>query len=99
MKTHIGPIYLILGLMAVSSLAIGASKTPTTPSAPIGHAVHAQALLPSPSSFRFEVTQDGRTVPARLIVIGTSAIEDEARVQIEAKVAKALAAARARKAG
>jgi hypothetical protein len=99
MKTHIGPIYLILGLMAVSSLAIGAGKTPTAPNAPIGHAVHAQALLPSPSSFRFEVTQDGRTVPARLIVIGTSQIEDGARAQIEAKVAKALAAARVRKAG
>jgi hypothetical protein len=45
------------------------------------------------------VTQDGRTVPARLIVIGTSQIEDGARAQIEAKVAKALAAARVRKAG
>jgi len=73
MKTHIGPIYLILGLMAVSSLAIGASTTPpSAPTTPRAHAVHAQALLPSPSSFRFEVTQDGRTVPARLYVIGNA---------------------------
>ena len=70
MKNHIAPIYLILGLMAVSSLAIGASKTPSAAST---HVVHAQALLPSPSSFRFEVTQDGRTVPARLVVIGSLA--------------------------
>jgi hypothetical protein len=99
MKNHIGPIYLILGLMAVSSLAIGAGETPAAPSARVAHAVHAQALLPSPSSFRFEVTQDGSTVPARLIVIGSAALEDQAQAQIEARVAKALAAARVRKAG
>jgi hypothetical protein len=81
MKTHIGPIYLILGLMAVSSLAIGASETPAPRTV---HVVHAQALLPSPSSFR---------------LIGTTALEEATQARVEAKVAKALAAARARKAG
>ena len=70
MKNHIAPVYLILGPMAVSSLAIGASETAPAPST---HVVHAQALLPSPSSFLFEVTRDGRTVPARLVVVGSLA--------------------------
>jgi hypothetical protein len=96
MKNHIGPIYLILGLMAVSSLAIGAGKAPAVAGT---HAMHAQALLPSPLSFRFDVTKDGRTVPDRLIVIGNAPLDDEAQARIEASVARALAAARARKAG
>ena len=92
MKQHIGPIYLILGLMSVSALTIGAGK----PHAARGeHSVRAQALLPSPTSFHFQAMKDGKAVPERMIVISGNAIDPE----LEAKVAKALATARARKAG
>ena len=93
MKQHIGPIYLILGLMSVSALTIGAGE----PHAARGeHSVRAQALLPSPTSFHFEVAKNGKRVPGRMIVISEEAID----AQVEAKIAKAIATAtRVRKAG
>ena len=89
MKQHIGPIYLILGLMAVSALTIGAGR-------PMGEArkVSAQALLPSPTSFRIQVARE-KAAADRLLVIDSEGFDAE----IEAKVAKALATAKARKAG
>ena len=92
MKQQIGPIYLILGLMAVSALTIGAGK-PGGERA--GHAVRAQALLPSPTSFHFEVSKNGKKSSDRVLVISSDAIDAD----IEAEVAKALAVAKARKAG
>ena len=93
MKQHIGPIYLILGLMSVSALTIGASEPHAARGNPL---VRAQALLPSPTSFHFEVSKDGKRVPGRMIVISNNALDAE----VEAKLAKALAsAARVRKAG
>lgn len=92
MKQHIGSIYLILGLMSVSALTIGAGK----PMAPKGeHSVRAQALLPSPTSFHFVASKQGKALPDRILVIGSRKLDAE----IEAKVAKALATARVRKAG
>jgi hypothetical protein len=89
MKQHIGPIYLILGLMAVSALTIGAGK-------PMGeaHNASAQALLPSPMSFRIQVARE-KAAADRLLVIDSQAFDAE----IEAKVARALASAKGRKAG
>lgn len=89
MKQHIGPIYLILGLMAVSALTIGAGK-------PMGEArnASAQALLPSPMSFRIQVARE-KAAADRLLVIDSQAFDAE----IEAKVARALASAKGRKAG
>ena len=89
MKQQVGPIYLILGLMAASALTIGAGK-------PIGPArtVSAQALMPSPLSFRIQVARE-KAAADRLLVIDSEAFDAE----IEAKVAKALAAAKGRKAG
>lgn len=89
MKQQVGPIYLILGLMAVSALTIGAGK-------PMGeaHNSSAQALLPSPLSFRIEVARQ-KAAADRLLVIDSQAFDAE----IEAKVARAIATAKARKAG
>ena len=90
MKQHVGPIYLILGLMAVSTLTIGAGKPQAAPGQ---HVVRAQALLPSPTSFHFTTNASGQS--ERILVIGSAALDGE----IEAKVSKALAANKARKAG
>lgn len=56
MKQHIGPIYLILGLMAVSTLTIGAGE-PSVGTG--GHRASTQALMPSPMSFQREADKDG----------------------------------------
>jgi len=93
MKQHIGPIYLILGLMAVSALTIGAGD-PSPPSQP-EQAAHVHDLLPSPLSFRAESNRNAKEFPSRIIVLSSSRMDSE----IEAKVAKALAIARSRKAG
>ena len=92
MKQHIGSIYLILGLMSVSALSIGAGNAPVAHGA---HGVAARDLLPSPTSFRIEVGRKDEALRERILVIEQSAID----AQIEARVAKALATARARKAG
>ena len=90
MKQHVGPIYLILGLMAVSTLTIGAGK----PVAAKGvHAVRAQDLLPSPTSFHFDAGKNSKD--ERILVISSDAMSAE----VEAKVARALAIAKAQKAG
>jgi hypothetical protein len=90
MKQHIGPIYLILGLMAVSTLAIGAGE----PQAAKGEQwVRAQALLPSPTSFHFKASKDGKT--ERILVISSGDLEAD----VQAKVAKAIAIAKSQKAG
>jgi hypothetical protein len=90
MKQQIGSIYLILGLMAVSTLTIGAGK----PQAAKGeHRVRAQALLPSPTAFHFEANKDGK---AESILVISS---DELEADVQAKVAKAMAIARPQKAG
>ena len=98
MKAHIGPIYLILGLMAVSALTIGAAKVPVGKDA--GQArkplVSAQALLPSPTSFRIALARNNdKAASTRVLVVESDAFD----ANIEAEVAKALAAARARKSG
>jgi len=82
MKQHIGPIYLILGLMAVSTLTIGAGKPQLAKGE---HRVRAQALLPSPTSFHFEANKDGKS--ERILVI----TPDQLEVDVQAKVAKAIA--------
>jgi hypothetical protein len=89
MKQHVGPIYLILGLMAVSALTIGAGK-------PMGETrkVSAQAMLPSPTSFRIQVAR-GKSGADRLLVIDSAGFDAE----VEARIAKALATAKVRKAG
>jgi len=92
MKQHIGPIYLILGLMSVSALTIGAGD-PSPPRA--DQTAHVHDLLPSPLSFRAESNKADKEFPSRIIVLNTGNIDAE----IEAKVAKALAVAKARKAG
>ena len=92
MKQHIGSIYLILGLMSVSALTIGAGS----PQAPRGEqSVRAQALLPSPTSFHFQVGSKDKALPGRILVIGSNKLDAD----IEVKVARAIAAARVRKAG
>ena len=92
MKQHIGPIYLILGLMSVSALTIGAGD-PHPPSQP-EQLAQVHDLLPSPLSFRAESNRNDKEFPSRIIVLSSGGMEDE----IEAKVAKALAIAKARKA-
>jgi len=91
MKQHIGPIYLILGLMAVSTLTIGAGGKPHLEKGE--HAARAQAMLPSPMSFRLEASKNGKS--ERILVISSGDIDAE----VEAKVAKALSAAKSQKAG
>jgi hypothetical protein len=92
MKQHIGPIYLILGLMAVSALTIGAGD-PHPPSQP-EQAAQVHDLLPSPLSFRAESNRDDSELSGRIIVLSSGNMDAE----LEAKVARALAIARARKA-
>jgi hypothetical protein len=100
MKAHIGPIYLILGLMAVSALTIGAAKVPAGKDS--GQArkpiVSAQAMLPSPTSFRVALANAGdndKALRTRVLVIEST--DFDARLQ--AQVAKTLAVARTRKSG
>jgi hypothetical protein len=97
MKTHIAPIYLILGLMAVSALTIGASK----PQAHSGTLV-AEAMAPDPAyriefkrtnASAFQATSPGMAMPGRLVVIVTDKLEG----QVEKRVTAALAGARARR--
>lgn len=88
MKQHVGPIYLILGLMAVSALTIGAGKPMEARN------VSAQGLLPSPMSFRIQIARE-KAAADRLLVIDSQAFDAE----VEAKVARALASAKGRKAG
>jgi hypothetical protein len=87
MKQHIGPIYLILGLMAVSTLTIGAGE-PNVGTG--GHRASAQALMPSPMSFQREANKDGR-----ILLISSDQLEAE----VQAKVARAIATTRPQKAG
>jgi hypothetical protein len=98
MKDHIGPIYLILGLMAVSALTIGAAKAPGGKDA--GQArkplVSAQALLPSPISFRASLARNNDKLVRTQVLIVES---PEFDARLDAEVAKALAAARVRKSG
>ena len=99
MKAHIGPIYLILGLMAVSALTIGAARVPAGKDQ--GQArkplVSAQALLPSPTSFKVALARNSDKGPrTHVLVVGADSIDTQ---QLEAQVARALAAARARKSG
>jgi hypothetical protein len=91
MKQQIGSIYLILGLMAVSTLTIGAGGKPHLEKGE--HAVRAQALLPSPTAFHFETGKN--TQRERILVISSSDIDADVR----AKVEQALAIARTQKAG
>jgi hypothetical protein len=56
--------------------------------------VSAQALLPSPTSFRIQVARE-KAAADRLLVIDSEGFDAE----IEAKLAKALATAKGRKAG
>jgi hypothetical protein len=89
MKQHIGSIYLILGLMAVSTLTIGAGN-PTLEKGE--HAVRAQALLPSPTAFHFEASNGKAT---RRLMVRSS----ELQADVQASVEKALVIAKAPKAG
>ena len=93
MKQHIGPIYLILGLMAVSALTIGAGD-PHPPSQP-QQAAHVHDLLPSPLELPRRVQQERQGIPKphHRPELGAAWMPS-----IEAKVAKALAIAKARKA-
>jgi hypothetical protein len=93
MKQHIGSIYLILGLMSVSALTIGAGES--HPSSQREQTAHVHDLLPSPLSFRAESNKADKEFPSRIIVLNAGNIDAE----IEVKVAKALAIAKARKAG
>ena len=92
MKQHIGPIYFILGIMAVSALTIGASRPLAKPSE---HQARAQAMLPSPTMFQLQVARADKPSPARSLVIDTSDVQ----LRIQAQVAKAIGSARACKAG
>lgn len=65
MKTHIGPIYLILGMLAVSALTIGASgPKPTTKSA--STSVH---RMPASVAEAFQATSPGMAVPNRVLAL------------------------------
>jgi hypothetical protein len=90
MKQHIGPIYLILGLMAVSTLTIGAGE-PNVGTG--GHRASTQALMPSPMSFQREVNKDVES--ERILVISS----DQLEADVQAKVARAIATTRPQKAG
>jgi hypothetical protein len=97
MKTHIGPIYLILGLMAVSVLTIGAAKSTGKSGEQLRKPVAtAQSMLPSPLSFRIELAHNGeKSGRSRVLVIGSPQLD----AQMQAQIDKALAEARARKSG
>ena len=92
MKQHIGSIYLILGLMSVSALTIGAGNPQVAKGE---HSVRAQALLPSPTVFQARIDDKDKALPGRILVISSSKLDAD----IELKVARALAAAKVRKAG
>jgi hypothetical protein len=95
MKTHIAPIYLILGLMAVSALTIGASKPQAD--APIAEAKASPAYTVEfrrTNASAFQATSPGMAMPGRLVVIVTDKLEG----QVEKRVTAALEAeARARR--
>ena len=100
MRTHIAPIYLILGLMAVSALAIGAGN----PQARGGEATTQVKLVPGQrfESHRadvraFQATSPGMAMPAHLVVLVSDKLEGELQVEMEKRVATALAEARARR--
>ena len=100
MKTQIGPIYLILGLMAVATLSIGAADSralgPT-------QAVQVAPQAPAPAGFTFEfkgakarafqATSPGMAMPGRLVVI----VSDKLDAEVQERVGTALAQARARR--
>lgn len=99
MKTQIGPVHLILGLMAVATLTIGAADTRT--SGPT-HTVQA-APLASKDSYAFEfkgararafqATSPGMAMPGKLVVIVTDKLDAE----VHERVSAALAQSRARR--
>ena len=95
MKAHIGPIYLILGLMATSALAIGAAQAPSGKSLDQARKTlaTAKAQLPSPASFRFELARAAGKAGHRVLVVQSGNFDAE----LELRVAKALAEARGRK--
>ena len=101
MKTHIAPIYLILGLMAVSALTIGAGKPQARSDAPVAEALASPAAEPAytvefkrTNASAFQATSPGMAMPGRLVVIVTDKLEG----QVEKRVTAALAAeARARR--
>jgi hypothetical protein len=81
MKTHIGPIYLILGAMAVAALTIGAkAEHHEAPAARV--AALATALPAPPAATRGE-----------LVVVLSPSMDGD----VEAKVEAAIAALKARK--
>jgi hypothetical protein len=100
MKTHIAPIYLILGLMAVSALTIGASEPLASSTAPVAEAMTSPAVAPAhtvefkrTNASAFQATSPGMAMPGRLVVIVTDKLEG----QVEKRVTAALAGARARR--
>lgn len=89
MRTHIAPIYLILGLMAVSALAIGAGN----PQPSGGEIATRVKLLPSrdlvphrvgADARAFQATSPGMAMPGRLVVLVSDAALAEARARRKA---------------
>ena len=97
MKTQIGSIYLILGLMAVATLTIGAGKAPVTPSEGVAHTVNAFELNGLAKARAFQATSPGMAMPGRLVVLVTDKLEGKLDAELEKRVATALAEARARR--
>jgi hypothetical protein len=97
MKTHIGPIYLILGLMAVATLTIGAGKAPAAPSEGVAHTVDTIELKGFAKSRAFQATSPGMAMPGRLVVLVSDKLEGKLDAELEKRVATALAEARARR--
>ena len=99
MRTQIGPVYLILGLLAVSALSIGADE----PRAVSQRGIAQAKTLPAPpaASYDFEfnkarafqATAPGMAMPGRLVVVVSDKFED----QVEQRVSAAIARARARR--
>jgi hypothetical protein len=79
MKTHIGPIYLILGLMAVSTLTIGAGKAPAAPVEGVAQSVHAFQLEGVAKARAFQATSPGMAMPGRFVVLVTALGEARTR--------------------
>jgi hypothetical protein len=92
MKTQIGSIYLILGLMAVAALTIGAGKAPVAHSEAAAHTV-ASFEFKHGSARAFQATAPGMAMPGRLVVLVADRLDD----QVEQRLAAALAEARARR--
>ena len=88
MKTHIGPIYLILGCMAFAAVTIATAE-------PRAHASATVKATPAAMAYSFQATSPGMAMPTRLIVLGGADKALEAEVQ--RKVEDALAQARGRK--